>query len=147
MAKSLPKDKEAAEIEHFLTHLAVAGKVAVSVQNQALCALMFFCKHILHIEINEKIDALRAKSAPKDRVTLLPERPIPEIENQLHYAEGPHDNSLRRGYGSVYLPNALARKPPNAVDGQCYETIPWSPYRSQSPLVWYVFVQPGLLNY
>ena len=36
MAKSTPKDMGAAEIERFLTHLAVAGKVAASTRNQAL---------------------------------------------------------------------------------------------------------------
>ena len=36
-----PKDMGRVEVEAFLTHLAVAGNVAASTQNQALSALLF----------------------------------------------------------------------------------------------------------
>ena len=39
--KRHPKDMGAREIEAFLTHLAVKGKVAASTQNQAKSALLF----------------------------------------------------------------------------------------------------------
>ena len=52
--KKHPKDMGAAEIERFLTHLAVAGNVAASTQNQALCSFMIPTKHKLTGEINEK---------------------------------------------------------------------------------------------
>ena len=39
--KTHPKDMGSAEIEAFLTHLAVQGQVAASTQNQALSALLF----------------------------------------------------------------------------------------------------------
>ena len=42
--KKHPKDMGAAEIERFLTYLAVDGNVAASTQNQALCALVFLYK-------------------------------------------------------------------------------------------------------
>ena len=58
------------EIERFLTHLAVDGKVAASTQNQALCAIVFLYKHVLGQEINGKIDAERAKR-PK-RLPVVP---------------------------------------------------------------------------
>jgi integron integrase len=183
--KKHPKDMGAAEIERFLTHLAVHGNVAASTQNQALCALVFLYKHVFHMEINEKIDAQRAKrprrlpvvlskaevdrlmdrlhgvhwlmagllygaglrlmecvrlrvkdvdfdqhhivirsgKGDKDRVTLLPERLTQELKNQIHYAKGLHENDLRRGYGSVYLPNALARKYPNAATSWVWQYV------------------------
>jgi hypothetical protein len=37
-----PRDLGPAEVEAFLTHLAVACKVSASTQNQALQALLFF---------------------------------------------------------------------------------------------------------
>lgn len=40
-----------AEIEAFLTHLAVQEQVAASTQNQALNALLFLCREVLRIEI------------------------------------------------------------------------------------------------
>lgn len=36
-----PKDLGAAQVEQFLTHLAVVGKVSASTQNQAKSALLF----------------------------------------------------------------------------------------------------------
>jgi hypothetical protein len=42
--KKHPKDMGAAEIERFLTHLAVAGKVAASTRNQALCSFVISTK-------------------------------------------------------------------------------------------------------
>ena len=44
----------AAEIERFLTHLAVAGNVAASTQNQALCSFVIPTKHKFTGEINKK---------------------------------------------------------------------------------------------
>ena len=59
--KKHPKDMGAAEMERFLTHLAVHTRVSASSQYQALCAFVFLYKHVLGTEINEKIDAERAK--------------------------------------------------------------------------------------
>jgi integrase len=42
-----PKDMGAAEINAFLTHLAVHDSVAASTQNQALSALVFLYRHVL----------------------------------------------------------------------------------------------------
>jgi integron integrase len=66
---------------------------------------------------------VRAGKGGKDRVTLLPERLIPELENQLHYAKGLHENDLRRGLGAVHLPNALARKYPKAATSWIWQYV------------------------
>ena len=49
------------EIEAFLSHLAVDLNVASSTQNQAFNALLFLYRNVLGIELNEKIQAIRAK--------------------------------------------------------------------------------------
>lgn len=57
-----PKDLGAADIEAFLTHLAVTENVAPSTQNQAFNALLFLYREVLGISLaDEKISALRAK--------------------------------------------------------------------------------------
>ena len=76
---------------------------------------------------------VRSGKGDKDRVTLLPERLIPELENQLHYAKGLHENDLRRGNGSVYLPNALARKYPNAATSWIWQYVFPSAVLSKDP--------------
>jgi integron integrase len=61
--KRHPKDMGAPEVEAFLTYLAVQKKVAASTQNQALSALMFLYRHVLHRDLGDQIDAVRAKSS------------------------------------------------------------------------------------
>src|SRR5262245_2264945 len=56
--KRHPKEMGRAEIEAFLTHLAVDRHVAASTQNQALSALLFLYKDVLHQEV-ESVDAIR----------------------------------------------------------------------------------------
>lgn len=55
-----PNTMGAAEVEAFLTHLAVKGQVAASTQNQALAALLFLYQDVLHVDIGQ-LDAVRAK--------------------------------------------------------------------------------------
>ncbi|HKA05844.1 MAG TPA: integron integrase [Gemmataceae bacterium] len=55
-----PDSMREAEIEAFLTHLAVDGHVSASTQNQAFSALLFLYTHVLRIELG-RIDSLRAK--------------------------------------------------------------------------------------
>src|SRR2546422_2260645 len=58
--KRHPREMGATEIEAFLTDLAVRRKVAASTQNQALNALVFLYKEVLHVELGE-FSAVRAK--------------------------------------------------------------------------------------
>lgn len=55
-----PDTMGAPEVEAFLSHLAVDGRVAASTQNQALGALLFLYKCVLEREIG-RLDAVRAK--------------------------------------------------------------------------------------
>ena len=58
--KRHPRDMGAAEIEGFLTHLAVERNVAASTQNQAFAAILFLYQKVLQIEL-PNINALRAR--------------------------------------------------------------------------------------
>ena len=59
--KRHPAEMGAAEVEAFLTHLAKEGNVSSSTQNQALNALLFLYRNVLHIDLPVPIQALRAK--------------------------------------------------------------------------------------
>ena len=58
--KRHPQEMGAAEVQAFLTHLAVEKNVAASTQNQALSALLFLYREVLHQD-QENLNALRAK--------------------------------------------------------------------------------------
>jgi integron integrase len=172
--KRLPTEMGAPEVEAFLTHLAVKENVAASTQNQALSALLFLYREVLHQDLGP-IDALRAKrprrlptvltkeetlrligclsgthqaakliygsgirlmeclrlrvkdldfgyrtitvrdgKGEQDRVTVLPDSLVPLLREHLQRVKALHEQDLAQGFGSVYLPDALARKYPNA---------------------------------
>jgi len=57
---------------------------------------------------------VREGKGDKDRVVPLPERYKTEIQDLIEKANKTHQQDLSNGAGSVYLPEALARKYPNA---------------------------------
>ncbi len=65
-----PQEMGAAHITSFLTHLAVHSKVAAATQNQALNAVVFLYRHVLHKELDESIELTHAKR-PKRLPTVL----------------------------------------------------------------------------
>jgi integron integrase len=70
--KRHPRDLGAAEVEQFLTHLAVDGQVSASTQNQALNALVFLYQQVLEIDLG-RFDAVRARRPKRLPVVLAPE--------------------------------------------------------------------------
>lgn len=62
--KRHPRDLGAGEVEQFLTHLAVAGNVAASTQNQAKSALLFLYREVLETEL-PWLDNVERARAPK----------------------------------------------------------------------------------
>lgn len=62
--KRHPRDMGADEVQAFLTHLALAGRVAASTQNQAKSALLFLYKEVLAVEL-PWLDKVEAAKTPK----------------------------------------------------------------------------------
>ena len=50
----------------------------------------------------------------QDRITMLPEIVVARLKQHLATVKDLHQDDLRNDYGRVFLPNALARKYPNA---------------------------------
>ena len=172
-----PNEMGKPEVEAFLTSLAVERNVAASTQGQALAALLFLYKEVLHIELPWLDDVTRAKrpaklptvltreevrnlvqqvddplmslivqllygsgmrlleglrlrvkdvefsrleivirdgKGAKDRVTMLPASLSERLRAHLAVIRKQHDADLALGRGEVWLPDALARKYPNA---------------------------------
>jgi len=90
-----PDEMSAAEVEAFLTHLAVNEKVAASTQNQALSALLFLYREVLKKDLG-LIDALRAKKTRRLPTVLTKE----EVHRVLGELSGTHQLTARLLYGS-----------------------------------------------
>lgn len=65
--KRHPAEMGAAEITHFLTSLAVDGKVAAATQNQALSALLFLYREVLEQDFPWLDGVVRAKRPRRPR--------------------------------------------------------------------------------
>ncbi|GAA5160446.1 integron integrase [Viridibacterium curvum] len=175
-----PSGMGKAEVEAFLTSLAVERNVAAATQGQALSAILFLYQEVLGqpvawldevvrakkpqrlpsvltpFETRALLDALdaagnaqislivnllygtgmrlleglrlrvkdvdfarreiviREGKGNKDRVTMLPDRLAPLLREQVARRRTEHEADLAAGYGSVYLPHALALKYRNA---------------------------------
>lgn len=57
---------------------------------------------------------VRDTKGREDRVTMIPQKAIAYLEAQMKNAQIQHEIDLDEGFGSVYLPFALAEKYPNA---------------------------------
>lgn len=174
--KRHPREMGAAEVEAFLTHLAVEGNVAAATQNLALSAILFLYREVLELPLPwldgierakkparlptvltqaevaavlgrlEGVAALmlrlmygtgmrlmecvrlrvkdvdfamhqitvRDGKGSKDRVTMLPAVLVDPLRAQLAVAKALHEADLAQGLGAVWLPDALARKYPDA---------------------------------
>jgi integron integrase len=58
---------------------------------------------------------VREAKGGKDRTTMLAEIVREPLQKHLQKVKKLHDQDLAAGYGTVYLPNALERKYPNAI--------------------------------
>jgi integron integrase len=58
---------------------------------------------------------VREGKGGKDRVTMLPVNLAKALERELGKVRAQHEEDLERGFGQVHLPNALARKYPQAA--------------------------------
>jgi integron integrase len=83
--KRHPQEMGVAEIQQFLTDLAITHRVAASTQNQALSALLFLYKAVLHQDIGWIEEVVRAKQPKRLPVVLTRD----EVKAVLQGLSGP----------------------------------------------------------
>ncbi len=66
------------------------------------------------LDFDQHVIIVRDGKGAKDRVTILPDSLITPLREHLQRVRLIHQQDLKDGYGSVYLPYALERKYPNA---------------------------------
>ncbi len=93
--KRHPNGMGAPEIQAFLVHLASERSVAASTQNQALSAILFLYREVLHKEIDPII--LSAAKRPERLPTVLTHEEALQVINQL---TGTHKLMAQLLYGS-----------------------------------------------
>ena len=83
--KRHPSQLGAAEVTSFLTSLAIERHVSASTQNQALAAILFLYKEVLHVELPWLGDIVRAKRPDRLPVVLTRD----EVAGLLRRLRGP----------------------------------------------------------
>lgn len=190
-----PRELGKADIESFLSYLAVRRKVAPATQNQALQAILFLYRIVLEIELPWMDDVVRAKpkrrvpvvlsrdevqkmlslcrgearlsahllygsglramesirlrvgdididrrtirvhcgKGGKDRVTVLPENLLGEMQDQLTWVRHVHRMDMASGLGEALLPKAFHRKIGKASKHICWQYLFPSQRLSKDP--------------
>jgi len=94
--KRHPAEMGLPEIQAFLTHLAVDKNVAPSTQNQALAALLFLYREVLHIELEGPLESVRARKPKRLPVVLTRE----EVRRVIACMSGVHQLMAKILYGA-----------------------------------------------
>lgn len=113
-----PREMAEPEINAFLTHLAVKGKVSASTQNQALNALIYLYRHILGAEIGD-LDVIRAKQ-PKRLPVVMTKN---EVKSVLEHMDGERWLVASLLYGSGLRLLECLRLRVQEIDFQANEII------------------------
>ena len=69
---------------------------------------------VLDVDFGYKQIVVREAKGKKDRVVPIPKTLIADLKKQIEKVRTLHEEDLAQGFGRVYLPDALARKYPNA---------------------------------
>jgi len=85
--KRHPKEMGEPEISRFISHLATDRNVAASTQNQALNAIVFLYKQVLHKELGDFGQMERAKK-PKKLPVVMTKKEVEQILGFLHGTKG-----------------------------------------------------------
>ncbi|HEX7063190.1 MAG TPA: integron integrase [Woeseiaceae bacterium] len=91
-----PRQISGAEVEGFLTHLAVERRVSASTQNQALSAILFLYRQVLEIELPWLENVVRARKPARLPTVLTPA----EVESVLCRLNGIYRLIAQLLYGS-----------------------------------------------
>lgn len=88
---------------------------------------------IKDVEFERREIIVRQGKGGKDRVTVLPENLVLPLQHQIARAKVAHDEELAEGFGSVELPNALARKYPKGAKSWGWQYVFPAAQRSVDP--------------
>jgi integron integrase len=69
-----------------------------------------------------------------DRITMFPDTLLEPLRLQLKYVQAQHQKDLAEGFGTVYIPNALTKKYPNAQREFAWQYVFPAPELSTDPL-------------
>jgi integron integrase len=115
-AKKLPVVLTATEVRRLLGEMSgVQGLMATLLYGTGMRLMEGLRLRVKDIEFERREIVVRDGKGAKDRVTVLPENLILPLQEQLSRRRAEHQSDAAQGFGSVWLPDALATKYPAAA--------------------------------
>jgi len=109
--QKLPEVFTQAEVEKVLSQLnGVYWLLGILIYGAGLRLIECLRLRIHDFDFTNKKITVRAGKGEKDRVAMLPEIVIPALQKHLKSVKSQHDQDLKEGYGTVFMPYALAKK-------------------------------------
>jgi integron integrase len=113
--RRLPVVLTPGEVRAVLERLAGSTRIVASLlYGSGLRLLECLELRVKDVDLEQREIRVRQGKGRKDRVTPLPEACVPPLREHLVRVRALFETDLREGYGGVLLPDALARKYPNA---------------------------------
>ena len=123
------------EVRTVLGHLRPRYRLMVElIYGSGLRLLECLRLRIKDIDFDYGRIIVRDGKGMKDRVTILPGRLRRPLKEHLAHAKAVHERDLQLGFGSVYLPDALARKYPSAHQSWMWQYVFPAAKRSVDPV-------------
>lgn len=95
--KRHPREMSVPEINQFITHLVVERKASASTQNQAISAILFLYRNVLHMDLDDSVlNFVRPKRGKRVPTVLSKDEARSIIANM----SGPHKLMVQILYGS-----------------------------------------------
>ena len=122
--KRLPTVLSHTEILNVIAHMQGASRLMGKIlYGSGLRLTECLRLRVKDIDFENHVIVVRSGKGDDDRATILPDSVADEIKLQLVNAKAIHDKDLREGFGETILPNALARKYPNAASEWVWQYI------------------------
>jgi len=113
--KRLPTVLTREEVRRVLGHLSGMHQLMAKLLYGSGLRLMECVRlRVKDLDFAQRAIIIRDAKDDQDRVTMLPESLIAPLQEHLLRVKRLHEEDLAKGYGAVYLPDALERKYPNA---------------------------------
>ena len=132
--KRLPVVLTPSEVRDLLMHMqGTTGLIARLLYGTGMRLLEALRLRVKDVEFARREIVIREGKGNKDRITVLPENLIADLQAQLQRARALHEKDLDVGLGRVYLPHALAVKYPDADRSWAWQYVFPSPVRAVDP--------------
>jgi integron integrase len=132
--KRLPLVLTRAEVEHLLACMeGTPALVASLLYGSGLRLMEGLRLRVKDLDFAMRQLTVRDGKGGRDRVTVLPDGLHDDLRHQLDHVRRVHAGDLAAGYGEVELPNALARKYPNAPRELAWQYVFPATTRSTDP--------------